>query len=563
MGTKVVLPRLSIATKLYLIFALLAAVTVVLATAAVLHARSQVGLTDDFESALAGAKNVERVNGLIYAVVMESRGVYMSPDPPAAKRFAEGLLQFNDRVGVVVNDWQRAVRADDAELFAAFSRRIAQFQEFRRELARRGVEIGPASAREWGDNDANRTVRTALNNDLEALAQIYARRSEASYAQIAGGIDATAWLLSVLSGIAVLLAGAGALVIWRAVARPLAEITHVTAAVAAGGSAVAIPFGDRSDEIGALARSIAVFQDAMRRNEQLNRASRDAEGRARHQERIAAETAAFSAEVEKTLAELGRMSDEMLSASTQLAGAANHAATRTATATTASSEASANVREIAAAADELDSSVKEIDRQVAQSFAIANKAIDEAEQTNVAVKALNEAAGRIGNVVRLITDIAEQTNLLALNATIEAARAGDAGRGFAVVAGEVKGLAGQTAQATKDIGAQIAAMQHAMLRSIEAIAAIERTVREIGGISGTIATAVTQQGTATHRIARNAEIAAERTVESACEVERVSEAAADTRASAEAVRVVADDLSALAGRIRGQMDRFFRQLRAA
>jgi hypothetical protein len=97
-----VLPRLSIATKLYLIFALLAAVTVVLATAAVLHARSHVGLTDDFESALAGAKNVERVNGLIYAVVMESRGVYMSPDAPAAKRFAEGLLQFNDRVGVVV-----------------------------------------------------------------------------------------------------------------------------------------------------------------------------------------------------------------------------------------------------------------------------------------------------------------------------------------------------------------------------------------------------------------------------------------------------------------------------
>ena len=86
---------------------------------------------------------------------------------------------------------------------------------------------------------------------------------------------------------------------------------------------------------------------------------------------------------------------------------------------------------------------------------------------------LNEAAKRIGDVVSLITDIAEQTNLLALNATIEAARAGEAGRGFAVVAGEVKALAGQTAKATEDIAKQIAGMQHATSRSIEAIEAIE------------------------------------------------------------------------------------------
>src|SRR5258705_7216030 len=97
---------------------------------AVLNARHHVALTDEFESAFAGAMNVERVNALIYAVVMESRGIYMSSDIPTAKLYGDGLLVFNDRIGKVVKEWRRAVRGDDAELFEAFSKRIQQFQDF-------------------------------------------------------------------------------------------------------------------------------------------------------------------------------------------------------------------------------------------------------------------------------------------------------------------------------------------------------------------------------------------------------------------------------------------------
>jgi methyl-accepting chemotaxis protein len=91
------LPRFSIATKLYAIFALLATVTVGLAAAAVINANSHASLTDEFETAYAGALNVQRVDALIYAVVMESRGIYMSSDLPTAKVYGEGLLVFKEK----------------------------------------------------------------------------------------------------------------------------------------------------------------------------------------------------------------------------------------------------------------------------------------------------------------------------------------------------------------------------------------------------------------------------------------------------------------------------------
>jgi methyl-accepting chemotaxis protein len=380
-------------------------------------------------------------------------------------------------------------------------------------------------------------------------------------------LDGASGMTALAAGLAVaaiVLAVAGVVVVAVGVARPLTRIGRAAEAVAAGNTQAVIPDRDRKDEIGALARTIAHLQDALRQNQELNRSlTEQKELRARRRSARSVELNRFVAEIESTLAELGRISDAMIVSATALTGAADTASTRTAGASAASSEASANVRDIASAADELAASVSEIDRQVAQSNAIATKAVTEAEWTSATVKELNEAAGRIGDVVKLITDIAEQTNLLALNATIEAARAGEYGRGFAVVAAEVKALAGQTAKATEDISAQIAGMQQATMRSISAIGAIERTIREIGSISGAIAAAVTEQGAATQEIARSVETAAKRTIETASEVGRAGDATATTRASAVTVKSVADDLGPVAVRIRGQVDQFFRKLQAA
>ena len=549
--------------KLYAIFALLATTTLVLAVTAVVSARNHAAATNDFEYANSGSRNVERVSGLMSTVEAETRAIYLSSDQATAEKSATALTEASNKINAIVAVWQADVTNSDAAKFSDFAVRIAAYQEFPVEMARVTHIDGPQAARAWAMVNDVPEIRDALADDLAKLGEIYARKAQQIYTGINEGIDDTAALMSVFAGLAVLLALAGAAIISRSIAKPIARIAEVTEAVAAGNLEREVPYGSRRDEIGALARSVAVFQQAMHRNIELNRTVvADGEKRSERQQQTNSEIARFSGDVEATLADLGRIADEMLGAARQLSMAAADAAGKTARASTASNEASANVRDIASAADELAASVNEIDRQVAQSNAIATKAVADATRSNEAVRELNAAAQRIGDVIKLITDIAEQTNLLALNATIEAARAGEAGRGFAVVAGEVKALAGQTGRATEEIAAQIASMQRATTRSIEAINAIENTIHEIGDISAAIAAAVTEQGAATQEIARAVDVAAQRTAETADNVGLVGAATEDTHASANAVKAVADDLGRAAQRIRGEVDQFFERLSA-
>ncbi|KAA9385962.1 methyl-accepting chemotaxis protein [Neorhizobium galegae] len=296
---------------------------------------------------------------------------------------------------------------------------------------------------------------------------------------------------------ALLAVGIASLFALRMLLRPLGVLTGVVHALAQGNDATEIPYVERRNEFGNIARALEVFREAAHEKQRLE--SRSAEDRAEteaERRRNDAEKQRVDREIDTAVSELGaalaRLAQGDLSSTIEtrysgrleqlrtdfngsivrLRDTLSHIRESTLSIQKSSADLShsstelsrrtetqaASLEETAAAVDEITATVRssaERAREADLAVAVTKKSADSSgtvvSNAVAAMGRIEEASGKIELIIEVIDDIAFQTNLLALNAGIEAARAGEAGKGFAVVAQEVRELAQRSAGAAKEI----------------------------------------------------------------------------------------------------------------
>lgn len=142
----------------------------------------------------------------------------------------------------------------------------------------------------------------------------------------------------------------------------------------------------------------------------------------------------------------------------------------------------------------------EVERKASEGLGVMQETID-------AIRTIQESSNQIADIINIIDSIAFQTNLLALNAAVEAARAGEHGRGFAVVAGEVRTLAGRSADAARDIKTliensveRVEAGTKLADKSGESLESISTSVSEVALMIESISAASEQQSEAISQV---------------------------------------------------------------
>jgi methyl-accepting chemotaxis protein len=354
-------------------------------------------------------------------------------------------------------------------------------------------------------------------------------------------------LVALFSGLVALMVSAGVAVACnRALLKPLGKLIEAVGNVSEGRLDRNIPYSQRRDEFGKIAKALDVFRGnaserlrleaeteaarvraaedaAARQSEEDRKAGQDriaidgltgglvrlADGDltyrieepfAPHLEDLRKNFKESVSRLQEALRSVGQTAASINSGAKEFGSGADDLSKRT-------EKQAASVEETAAALEQITTTVRNAAARAAEVGSLVSRTRVEAEESGEVVRDAVEAmdgikhsSGEIGSIVGVIDEIAFQTNLLALNAGVEAARAGDAGKGFAVVAQEVRELAQRSASAAKEIKTLISRSNGQVQSGValvgqagQALATIVAEVKEISGHVNAIVDASREQ----------------------------------------------------------------------
>ncbi len=355
-----------------------------------------------------------------------------------------------------------------------------------------------------------------------------------------------------------------AFVYYGIIANPLASLTSVTKTLSEGDTSVDIPYTDKQNEVGDLARAMLTFKEnIVRENEMHIAQEKEKQKKIQFLKMLEDITDIFDKEITHFIEDLAQAVVNLEETSSDLTTLAQSNQQQSTQLDSASKKALDSVSAVSDAASDMVNSMREITEQIHKSTQIASKASKKAREADNVVEDLETSSQKIGSVVELIQDIAEQTNLLALNATIEAARAGEAGKGFSVVANEVKNLANQTGSATAEIAGYVEENQ----RGTNDIAAIVRelgdTINDMDNISASISESIDQQVSSTQGIVSDAQnaIAGSETVKDVAS--KITKSSSETQEAAYSIDKASSILSKKAEILRGSVETFLSNIKAS